>query len=180
MVSGDPESLIERARIAKRERRPEEAAELFRKALAECKTSEDQALRATLYEELAYVERNLRELDSAEEHYRASAEIYRGLDMPLKTAHTLRHAADIQRERGTRNEPERLYAEALEIYRSHPETPPLDLGNAIRGYALLKEDTGDRVQALALWREVKDLYELVGIDAGIAESRRRIGLLSGE
>lgn len=94
----------------------------------------------------------------------------------MKTAHTLRHAADIYRERSTRDESERLYVEALEIYRDHPGTPPLDLGNAIRGYALLKEDTGDRAQALALWREVNDLYEL----AGIAESRRRIGLLSGE
>ena len=73
MVSGSPELLLERGRIAKRERRLEDATDLFRRALTESNAGENRALRATLYEELAYVERNLRELEAAEEHYRASA-----------------------------------------------------------------------------------------------------------
>ena len=134
-------------------------------------------MRATLFEELAYVERNLRDQESSQEHYRQAGEIYRSLGNPLKTANTIRHAADLLREQKRLDEAEVLYVESLEIYRRQKDTPPLDLANAIRGFALLKEDVGDRKEALSLWREARDLYELTGIEAGVSESDRRIGLL---
>lgn len=175
-----PESLLEQGCNAKSERRPEDARNAFREALAECHGDEDGPLVATLYEELAYVERNLRDLESAERNYRKASELYRGLDNLLKAAHTMRHAADILREQNMRDESALLYAEALETYRKHRETLPLDLANAIRGFALLKEDQKDREQALCLWQEAGKLYELTRIEAGVAETRRRIGLLTGE
>ena len=175
-----PESLLEQGRKAKSERRPEDARNAFREALPECHGGEDGPLLATLYEELAYVERNLRDLESAELHYRKASELYRGLDNLLKTAHTIRHVADILREQNKRDESALSYAEALEIYRNHQETPPLDLANAIRGFALLKEDQEDRAQAIGLWQEAAKLYELTGIEVGVAESKTRIGLLTGE
>lgn len=92
----------------------------------------------------------------------------------------MRHAADILREQNKWDESALLYAETLEIYRNHQETPPLDLANAIRGFALLKEDQEDPEQAVRLWQEAGKLYEMTGIEAGVAESRRRIGLLTGE
>ena len=180
MVSGRPESLLEQARRAKKERRLEEAAELFRKALTECVQSDSPALCATLYEELAYVERNLQDLNTSLKLYRQASRVYRDLGDPLKTAHTLRHAADVLCEQKRMDEAAPLYSEALEIYRKHKDTPPLDLANAIRGFALLKEGVGDRTQALSLWREARDLYELTGIEAGVSESGRRIGLLSAD
>ena len=180
MTHPTPESLLEHGRVAKKERRSEDARNAFRDALTECHGSEDGPLVATLYEELAYVERNLRDLESAERHYRKAGDLYRRLDNLLKTAHTMRHAADILREQGKRDESELLYTEALEIYRNHLETPPLDLANAIRGFALLHEDQEDREQAVCLWQEAGKLYEMTGIEAGVAESRRRIGLLTGE
>jgi tetratricopeptide (TPR) repeat protein len=180
MAHRTPESLLEQGRIAKRERRAEDASGLFREALAECHGNEDGRLVATLYEELAYVDRTLCDLESAERHYRQACEFYRGLGNLLKVAHTIRHAADILREQNRRDESALLYGEALEIYRKHPETEPLDLANAIRGFALLKEDQKDREQAASLWQEAGKLYELTGIDAGVVESRRRIGLLTGD
>jgi tetratricopeptide (TPR) repeat protein len=180
MAHHTPKLFLEQGRVAKNERRPEDARDLFREALTECDGSDDGPLVATLYEELAYVERNLRDLESAERHYRKASELYRGLGNLLKTAYTIRHAADILREQNKRDESALLYAEALEIYRKHPESPPLDLANAIRGFALLKEDQEDLEQATSLWHEAGRLYELTGIDAGVAESRRRIGLLTGE
>jgi tetratricopeptide (TPR) repeat protein len=178
MASGTAQSLLERARIAKSERSLHEATELFRTALVECGTSDDQALSATLYEELAYVERNLGDLEASQRHYRQASEIYRSLNNPLKTAHTIRHAADILREQKKLDESAPLYAESLEIYRSQKGTPPLDLANAIRGFALLKEQAGDRKEALGLWREAKSLYELTGIEPGISESDARIRSLT--
>ena len=133
-------------------------------------------MRATLFEELAYVERNLRDQESSQEHYRQAGEIYRSLGNPLKN--TIRHAADLLREQKRLDEAEVLYVESLEIYRRQKDTPPLDLANAIRGFALLKEDVGDRKEALSLWLEARDLYQLTGIEAGVSESDRRIGLLS--
>ena len=180
MVSGRPESLLEQARRAKKERRLEEAVELFRKALTECVPSDSPALCATLYEELAYVERNLQDLNTSLKLYRQASRVYRDLGDPLKTAHTLRHAADVLCEQKRTDEAAPLYSEALEIYRKHKDTPPLDLANAIRGFALLKEGVGDRTQALSLWREARDLYELTGVEAGVSESGRRIGLLSAD
>ena len=135
-------------------------------------------MRATLFEELAYVERNVRDQESSQEHYRQAGEIYRSLGNPLKTANTIRHAADLLREQKRLDEAEVLYVESLEIYRRQKDTPPLDLANAIRGFALLKEDVGDRKEALSLWLEARDLYQLTGIEAGVSESDRRIGLLS--
>jgi tetratricopeptide (TPR) repeat protein len=175
-----PESLLELGRNAKSEQRPEDARRAFSDALTECCGGEDGPLVATLYEELAYVERNLRDLESAGQHYRKASDFYRRLDNLLKTAHTMRHAADILREQNEREESGLLYAEALRIYRQHPETPPLDLANAIRGFALLKEDQEDPEQAVRLWQEAGKLYEMTGIEAGVAESRRRIGLLTRE
>jgi tetratricopeptide (TPR) repeat protein len=179
MISGSPESLLEHARIAKKENRLEEAAELFRKALTACVPSDSPALCATLYEELAYVERNLQDLNASLKLYRQASRVYRDLGNPLKVAHTMRHAADILREQKRQDEATPLYAETLEIYRKHKDTPPLDLANAIRGFALLKEDVGDRTEALSLWGEARDLYQLTGIEAGVLESSRRIGLLVG-
>jgi tetratricopeptide (TPR) repeat protein len=178
MVSGAPESLLEQGRIAKREGRLEDATDLFRKALTESRASDNRALRAMLLEELAYIERNLCDLEVAERHYRESAEIYRSLDNPLKTAHTVRHAADILREQKKPKQAAPLYVESLAIYRGHKETPSLDLANAIRGFALLKEQTGERDQALSLWSEAGELYDLTGIDAGVSECRARIESLS--
>jgi tetratricopeptide (TPR) repeat protein len=180
MVSGATELLVEQARIAKKECRLEEAAELFRKALEECGGKDLQALRATLYEELAYVERSLRDLDASQEHYRQGSEIFRSLGNPLKAAHTVRHAADILRELKKPDMAAALYGESLEIYRSDKDTPPLDLANAIRGFALLKEDAGDRKEALNQWREARGLYEQTGIEAGVAESDARVKSLSAD
>ena len=174
MAARTPETLLEQGRAAKREHRPQYARNLFRKALKESRKSEDRALRAALFEELAYVDRNLRDLEAARRHYLQASEIYRSLDSHDETAHTMRHAADILREQGKRDRAEPLYVEALAIFHSQQQTWPLDLANAIRGYALLKTESGDRQQALALWHEARELYLETGIEAGVTECAARI------
>ena len=180
MVTRTLETLLEQGRPAQREHRIKYARNLFKKALKESRDSGEDGLRAVLYEELAYVDRNLLYLDAACEHYIQSSEIYRALGNPLKVAHTARHAADVLREQKKLDESENLYGEALEIYRNHAGTSPLDLANAIRGFALLKEDRGHREDAFRLWAEAGKLYEQTGVDAGVEESKRRIHLLNGE
>ena len=147
-------------------------------AIRENRKSDDLPLRATLYEELAYVDRSLRDLETSQKHYRQASEIYRSLDNLLNTAHTVRHAGDILREQKKPDLAARLYTESLEIYRSHKDTTPLDLANAIRGFALLKEEAGDCQEALSLWHEARGLYELAGIEPGVSESDAQIRSLS--
>ena len=178
MAARTAKSLLDEARTAKREHRLEDARRLFQEGLSESRTSQDRAMCATLYEELAYVERNLGDLETSQRHYCEASEIYRRLGNPLKTAHAVRHAADILREQKKPDLAAPLYAESLENYHKHKDTPPLDLANAIRGFALLKEQTGDRKGALSLWREARHLYELTGIETGKSESEARIRSLS--
>ena len=69
---------------------------------------------------------------------------------------------------------EPCYLEALALYRQHEQTPPLDLANAIRAMAVLKERAGDVGEAAALWREAGDLYASVHVLEGINECSRRL------
>ena len=71
-----------------------------------------------------------------------------------------------------------LYREALGLYRANPNPPPLDFANAIRSLAILEGQTGAPADAIALWREAGNLYELTGISEGVAECERRIEALS--
>jgi tetratricopeptide (TPR) repeat protein len=93
-------------------------------------------------------------------------------------AHTIRHVADILRESGRAELAEPRYDEALALYRKHPETPPLDLANAIRGLALLKSDSRRSESAKALWQEARELYAAVNVEAGVEESKRRLAMLA--
>ncbi|MBA3912851.1 MAG: hypothetical protein H0X25_03105 [Acidobacteriales bacterium] len=44
----------------------------------------------------------------------------------------------------------------------------------MRGYALLKEEAGDLVQARRMWEEARALYGEAKVEAGVAESNRRL------
>ena len=69
---------------------------------------------------------------------------------------------------------------SLQIYRALPEVAPLDMANALRASALLKEKIGQRDEAAALWREARTLYETAGIAAGAEEASRRLESLTVE
>jgi len=73
---------------------------------------------------------------------------------------------------------EPCYLEALSIYRRHERTRPLDLANAIRSFAVLKDEVGAPEQSQSLWQEAHDLYVGLNLSAGIAESAARLALLA--
>jgi len=97
---------------------------------------------------------------------------------PLRLAHTVRHLGDAYRHAGQTSESEACYVEALSIYRSRDDRNTLDLANAIRGYAVLKNETGHWEEARLLWQEAHDLYLSVGVTAGVAGSASRLALLA--
>ena len=84
-------------------------------------------------------------------------------------AHTVRHEGDLLRRAGRLGEARPRYEEALALYRADPDTPVLELANAVRLMGLLLEALGDPAAA-TLWAEARDLYGTVGIAAGVEEA----------
>jgi tetratricopeptide (TPR) repeat protein len=106
--------------------------------------------------------------------YQEAIAIMRQQSVPLRLAHTIRHLGDIYRHAGDFDQAARCYDEALTIYRDQPDARPLDLANALRGAALLKERTGDAQHAIKFWEEAKNLYAAENVETGAAEGARRL------
>ena len=124
-----------------------------------------------------YAARRDGDVASALDRYQAAVKALRTIDAPERLAHTIRHVADIQRKLNLSSTAEANYAEALALYRAEPATGKLDLANALRGYALLREDTGDLAAARAMWLEARELYRALALQPGVDESRRHLEML---
>ena len=85
---------------------------------------------------------------------------------------------DISRHEGRAGLSESCYNEALALYRGDDQTTPLELANAIRGLAILKDDAGQSESARSLWTEARDLYEAVNVKEGVAECSLRLARLT--
>jgi len=99
-------------------------------------------------------------------------------DDPLRLAHRIRHLGDAYYYAGRWASADGCYVEALSIYRRHERTPVLDLANAIRSFAVLKDEVGATERSQVLWQEAHDLYVTLKISAGVAESAARLALLA--
>jgi tetratricopeptide (TPR) repeat protein len=176
-MSAAVDSLLAQATRARRERRPADAQRDLIQAVALCRQSDDRLPLAMALTGLGQIERDLHHAAEALEHYEEAAAIFRAAGDPLKLAHTVRHIADIHQDEAHLALAAPYYDETLSIYRAHPETPPLDLANAVRGQALLKETMGETHDATALWEEARALYSQVNVEAGVTESARHIALL---
>lgn len=128
--------------------------------------------------DLAESERRSGHGDRAIAAYEQAVAILRGLGDPLRLAHTIRHLGDVHCDEGHLDAAAICYTEALQIYRAAAEPPMLDLANALRAMAVLKERVGARAEAAELWREAGSLYERANVEAGVAESARRVALLT--
>lgn len=171
------DQLLTQAFHARRENRPDDAERSLIEAVHICRETGSPADLAKALARLGQIERDQHAGDAALQHYEEAAAIYRVEGDGLKLAHTVRHLGDIHREDGSAELAGPCYREALDLYRAHDQTPPLELANAIRGFALLQGDAGDAAQARLLWEEAGNLYAVVNVEAGVAESRRRLALL---
>jgi tetratricopeptide (TPR) repeat protein len=110
--------------------------------------------------------RHGRRYEEARSGYLIAVDVCRASGDARLLAHTLRHLGDIEREMGRTDDAEAHCAEALDIARREG-VAPLELANTIRVLALLRDDE-------ALWREAHDLYLSVNVEAGVAETARRL------
>ena len=102
----------------------------------------------------------------------------RKVDDPLRLAHGVRHLGDAYYYAKQPAQAEPCYVDALSIYRRHENRRPLDLANAIRSFAVLKDEIGAVDEAQDLWQEAHYLYVALNVPAGIAESAARLALLA--
>jgi tetratricopeptide (TPR) repeat protein len=173
----DPAPLLASGHQARREHRLEEARDLFAQAVAEYRFLSDRSRLVSSLKALGQAERDLRHPNTAIKCYREAAALQQTSGDQLGWAHSIRHVADILREQKNDTEAESAYNDTLAVYSTHSDTAPLDHANALRGFALLKDHSGDREQALLLWRAAKALYETSGVEAGVAECASHIAFL---
>lgn len=171
------DELLNKATCARLERRFGDAMRHLAEAVKSSRGQNDQRRLARALGALGQIQRDLHNDEDALRLYEEAGEIYRALNEPLKIAHTVRHVADILRHLTRFPAAANSYAEALNIYRAHQGTPPLDLANALRGLALLKEAVGENAEARTMWEEAGALYAEGNIESGVAESAKRVALL---
>jgi tetratricopeptide (TPR) repeat protein len=172
------DKLLTQALQARREGRLQDAERDLVDAVDLCRKADVPTELAAALTALGQIERDLHHLDSSRQHYEEAVALYRAQSDHRKLAHTLRHLGDIHRSEQRTELAESCYGEALTLYRSDAQTPPLELANAIRGLAILKHDSGAAGPAKLLWTEARDLYAIVNVKEGVAESSRRLALLS--
>ena len=173
-----PDTLLTQGYEARKEHRPDDAKRFFAEAIDLSRQEDDQDTLARALAGLGQIERDLGNRNRALEFCEESVAVCRTLNDPQLLAHTVRHLADILRGLGDSSLAETHYKEALQIYREHSETKPLDLANTLRGYALLKTERLATRDAQTLWQEAKDLYASLDVEAGVKESERQLSLLA--
>ena len=168
------DKLLAQAQLARRGNRQADAKRDLSEAIEICRTT---GTRGELAQALAYlgqIERDLRNLQSARDHYAEAVSIYREQGDSRKFAHAIRHLGDIYQELDDLKTAEACYREALDLYRSDPQTAPLELANAIRSTAILRDRLGEGEKAILLWTEARDLYATADVRAGVAECAKRM------
>jgi len=170
-------NLMQEAIRARRENRLADARRTFADAVTLCRRNGERGELVQALKGLGQVERDLGSAESAVPLYEEAVAICRTEGDTLALAHTVRHLADIHQDRGRRDLAEPYYDEALTLYRNDERTEPLDLANAVRPLAILKESAGQMDDARRLWREARDLYAAAGVEAGLAECEARLARL---
>jgi tetratricopeptide (TPR) repeat protein len=149
---------------------PEEARALFVDAAAMSRANDARRELVEALKGIAQIDRDLGRRADALPSYEEAVDVCRGIGDPLLLAHTLRHLADLHHDDARDDLAEPLYAEALALYRAS-DAPPLDLANALRSLAIIKNSE-------ELWEEAFHLYVATNVPPGVAETALRLANLA--
>ena len=145
-------------------------------AVAICRDAGADPELAIALGKLGHVEQDAGRHEAACACYEEAVAVARTVGEPLRLAHAVRHLGDVHRQARRLAEAEACYQEALSLYvhREAGVAATLDYANTVRPMAMLKEELGRVEEARALWRRARDLYRVVGIEAGVAECADRL------
>jgi tetratricopeptide (TPR) repeat protein len=161
---------LRRGFLARRADRSADARREFGNAISLARHCGSKRLLVSALKGLAQIERDTGRTAEAIPLYVKAVSHSRGLEDRVFLAHTIRHLGDTYQDLDDLVEAESCYREALSLYRESGGTRRLDLANAVRPYALLKERTGDDTGAYALWNLAHQLYSSVKARTGVEES----------
>lgn len=151
-------NLLWRAGQLRREDRLADARRDLLEAVAICRQAGHAGDLAFALKRLGQIERDSGQLNAALDAYVEAAEIDRECGDHVSLAHTMRHVGDIHQEAGRADLAAPCYEEALRLYRTSRAVRRGDLANAIRSFAIHKEQAGETEPARRLWTEARDLY----------------------
>lgn len=158
-----------RGLLARGAGRHADARREFGAALDLARRSGSKQLQVPALKGLAQIERDAGNAAAAVPLYEDAVSDCRAIGDRLLLAHTVRHLGDAHQDLDQLVQAENCYREALSLYRAG-DPRPLDLANAVRSYALLKERTGEQAEARELWTEARRLYASVNASGGVEES----------
>jgi len=169
---------MEEAARARREQRLDDAYRDYTDAAAICRARQDCRSLIHALKGVGQIDCDRGNFQAALVAYEQAAALARDESDPFLFAHTIRHVGDVLRHLQRSKDSEACYTEALALYRGAPNAPPLDMANAIRAMAVLKDSVGATGEALPLWAEAYELYASLGVQAGMAESKARQALIA--
>lgn len=129
---------------------------------------------------LADIEGDLGRFHEARALGEEAVSIARDLTDAVLLANALRKVGDLLRRFGRQEQAETCYQEALVLFRSHAEPPPLDFARTARSLALLREEAGSYSAAQHLWEKARQLYIFANAPSEVAESRDHLRLVGGK
>ena len=174
-MSEDAHTLIQRGHAQRREDHADDAWQSFSEAVSAARRDGNDADLVHALKGLGQIERDLGRGERALPLYEEAVELCLAKEDLPGLAHTLRHLGDIHQDAGSYSAALEPYEQALALYRRLPDTPALEMANALRPYALLRERLGEAGAAAAMWREARALYATAGVAEGVEECDRHLG-----
>ena len=168
--------LLEEAWTKRHEGKYDEARHLVKEAQGICK-DDDYNFLGRIFHIYMQFESDQDNYSNALEFCQKSLRFYRKTKNLDKIAHSTRHIADLERHLGNEADSERNYREAIGIYKGNSNTNKGDLANALRGFGLLLEKRGNIEEAIAVWKDTKELYLACNLQDGVDEANLKLDSL---
>lgn len=176
----DAQALTDHLRGAVDARRAGQANEAWRHLIAAeaiCRSTGRRRDLVTTLAGMAQLHRDAGDAASALPLFDEAVTHCQQLRDPHLLAQALRHLGEVHLELRGFDRAQQHLQDALNLYRTQPGTPPLDLANAVRPLAVCLERQGADDEARALWAEARDLYDTLGIPEGVAECAAAVARL---
>ena len=186
-VIAKAEDALTRGEAARIDARLTDAAKAFAEASALLRGANSPTRLAHALSREAQIARDALRFHAARDYQEQALDLARRQHDPVVLRHMLRHMGDILLDCEAYEAAGAAYAEMMDLYRKAPDTPPLELADALRSLACHTEAVGNRREAAALWRDVRRRYAALdeqlrdtaglGGNPGVAEADSRLRAL---
>ena len=151
----------------------QKALDLITQARVHCKEN-DHAFYGRIFHIYMQIESDHNNYKKALDYCEQALDYYQKTNDQTVIAHSTRHMADLLVQLANYTEAKKHYDSSIQLYRDNQNSSPLDLANALRGYAICLESLEDLDDASKAWGEVMDLYQALEIEQGVDEAKQHI------